>query len=875
MAGISGLKAGVIDWLRRIVGPDNVLIGAAAEEVYSYDASLATGRPDAVILPGSGEEVREVVRLLSDAGIPYTPRGYGTNLSGGSIATCGGTVICLSRMGRILEIRPERRAAVVEPGLTNLDLQKALAPYGFYYAPDPASQKVSTLGGNVGENSGGPHCIKYGVTSNHVLGLEVVLPGGIAASIGGPALDPPGYDLRGVLVGSEGTLAIVTRITVRILPLAEAVATLLVIYDDADDAARSVSDIVAAGIVPATLEMMDAPVMRAVEESFPCGYPRDAAAVLIAEVDGPAAGLRQQVDRIIQICTRNHCRSVREAADGAERDLLWAGRRGAFGAVARLAPNYLVADCSVPRTRLPEALAHVARVVGKYSLSHGNVFHAGDGNMHPLLFFDSRDPDQVRRVRDAGWEIMQGCVDLGGTISGEHGVGIEKSKAMRLVFSEDGLEIQRALRRAFCPDGLLNPGKIIPDALNAGEAESRLEGGKLGRGDHVPADEGEATEIVRRACRDSAALLPVGGGRRQDFGNFSEKETLLLRSIRLAAVAEYDPANQTVTVGAGMPLSRLQDHLAANGQWFPIRPPLGQGSTIGGIAASGACGPERLRYGAPRDLVLGLRFISGTGRAIAAGGKVVKNVAGYDLTRLLVGSYGTLGFLTQLTLRLAARPECCAAVRAIGSVDQCTEASARLLHSKLEPAFVAATPAGGHDGTQLWQLSAGFEGFGITVEWQTARGVELMGLAGLNDAAAAEYPCGDGIFSKEYASLEDSDFLLRGDFPLDKLAGFVVDACRELDATRWMADFACGRVWAGFPALSAEAWTKLCSLAGANEGHLVLEKAPAHFKSRHEVFGPCCPEWRILRRVKDALDPRNIFAPGRLPGEKLKGMECG
>jgi len=268
---------------------------------------------------------------------------------------------------------------------------------------------VSTLGGNIGENSGGPHCLKYGVTTNHVLGVTMVMADGQVANLGGPALDPPGPDLRGAVVGSEGTFGVVTETTVRILPKPESVVTLLVIYDDVARAAQSVSDIIAASIVPATLEMMDAPIMQAVEDSMPCGFPRDAAAVLIAEVDGPAAGLRRQAERIGEICTENGCRSVREAKDAAERDLLWTGRRGAFGAIARITPNYLVTDCTVPRSRLPQALESVESVARRYGLRHGNVFHAGDGNLHPLLFFDSRDEGELERVHKAGWEIMEAC----------------------------------------------------------------------------------------------------------------------------------------------------------------------------------------------------------------------------------------------------------------------------------------------------------------------------------------------------------------------------------------------------------------------------------------------------------------------------------
>ncbi len=441
--------------LKRVAGTDHVSVSPVDLEAYSYDASPATGMPGAVVFPADTRQVAGVVRACAEAGVPHLPRGFGTNLSGGSVPPEGGVVICLTRMDRILAVDPGRRTAVAQPGVTNLELQDALAPHGFFFAPDPASQKVATLGGNVAENSGGPHCLKYGVTQNHVLGAELVLPDGGVVRVGGQALDPPGYDLRGLTVGSEGTLAIVTEVTVRIMPSAESVATLLVIYDDVADAAATVSSIIAAGIVPAALEMMDAPVMKAVEESLACGYPLDAAAVLIVELDGPRAGLAAQVEQVRDICTAHNCRSVRAADDPAERDLLWTGRRGAFGAISRITPGYGVADCTVPRTRLPAALAAVAAVADSHGLGHGNVFHAGDGNLHPLLFFDPGDAEQVRHVEEATHEIMDACVALGGTISGEHGVGTEKVGAMHLIFSEDALQLQRALKDAFDPRGLL------------------------------------------------------------------------------------------------------------------------------------------------------------------------------------------------------------------------------------------------------------------------------------------------------------------------------------------------------------------------------------------------------------------------------------
>ncbi len=855
--------------LKRIVGAGRVSTGRAGAEVYSYDASLAVGLPDVAVLPGDTEEIAAVVRAATRARVPYVPRGFGTNLSGGSIAAGGGLVIELSRLNRILDIRPEGRYAVVQSGVTNLELQNALAPLGMFYAPDPASQKVATLGGNVGENSGGPHCLKYGVTSNHILGMTVVLPGGDVLKTGGAALDPPGYDLRGVLVGSEGTLGIITELIVRILPSPESVITLLAIYDDNADAAQSVSAIIAAGIVPATLEMMDATIIRAVEDSKPCGYPRDAAAVLIAEVDGPATGLAAQAERIRDLCLASRCREVRRAKDAAERNLLWAGRRGAFGAIARLAPNYLVADCTVPRNRLPDALAQVAKIAGEHGLSHGNVFHAGDGNLHPLLLFDSRDSDQVQRVHEAGREIMEACVGLGGTITGEHGIGMEKADAMRLVFSEDDLQWQRRLREAFDPNDLLNPGKILPPATDSQESKAGTLAPGQTAGELVPADPAEACGFVRRAHLDRTGLLPLGNGTRHDFGNYSEREVVPLRSVKLSSVVEYDPANQVIAVGSGMSLGAMQGVLAESGQWLPIRPPGGRQRTVGSLAALAACGPERLRYGAPRDLLLGLKFVSGTGHLVSAGGRVVKNVAGYDVTRLMVGSAGTLGFLTELTFRVSSLPASCVALVASGTFSHCANAAAELLRSKLEPIFVIGVPGNADikmdDGA--WQLVAGFEGFEKTVHFQAESCQTLFEKAALSLEKRCDYPACDGMCTAFFDTLELLPFRLRADLPLDAVAAFVSDRRDLPEETAVVVDFGCGRIIAAMADLTGASWSRFSEAARKAGGHAILEKVPQSFARQQEVFGPPRLDWQLMHRIKAALDPHDIFVPGRLPGQ--------
>jgi len=420
-----------------------------------------------VVFVHTADEVSRVVTFLYQEGISYVARGSGTNLSGGTVPLNNGVVIEFSRMNKILEIDLENERALVEPGVYNLTLQNALAPLGYYYAPDPASQKVSTLGGNFGENAGGPHCLKYGVTSNHVLGAEVVLSNGEKVWIGSKAVDAPGPDLMGLLVGSEGTLAMATKILVRIMRAPERVVTMLAIFQAIENAGQTVSDIIGEGIIPATLEIMDNLVIRAVEESVHAGYPMDAEAVLIIELDGLTDGMDEQAQRILEICQKNGVVSARRAKDPAERAELWAGRRGAFGAVARLRPSYLVCDGTVPRTKLPEALTAVKQIGQKYNLSIGNVFHAGDGNLHPLILFDDRDARELERVHKAGSEILKICVDLGGTISGEHGIGTEKLVEMSLIFREADLEIMRNIKAAMDPKMICNPGKLIPQASKA------------------------------------------------------------------------------------------------------------------------------------------------------------------------------------------------------------------------------------------------------------------------------------------------------------------------------------------------------------------------------------------------------------------------
>ena len=470
-------SAPVVRELTQIVGGGAVLGRPEDLMLYEYDGLSSVRPPDAVVFPTTTQQVVSIVKLAARVGTPVIARGAGTGLSGGAVVSEGGIVVSFARMKRILEIDLQNQRARVQPGVVNLDLSLAVSDSGYYFAPDPSSQKACTIGGNVAENSGGPHTLAYGVTTNHVLGLEVVLSDGSVIHTGAKFFDRPGYDITGLVVGSEGTLGIVTEIIVRLMRKPECNKTLLAIYNTVKDATRTVAAITARGITPAALEMMDGLTLRAVEEATHAGYPMDSAAVLLIEVEGLNEAVEEHVDEIEAVCVENHAREVRKARSAQERDLLWKGRKNAFGALGRISPAFYVQDGVIPRTRLPEMLEHIEQVGHKYGLRIGNIFHAGDGNLHPLLMFDNRDADQSRRVLKAGQEILARCAEMGGSITGEHGVGIEKNEMMPLIFSADDLEMMRKVKAVFNPAGVLNPGKVLPTGKMCGELRVQVSAG--------------------------------------------------------------------------------------------------------------------------------------------------------------------------------------------------------------------------------------------------------------------------------------------------------------------------------------------------------------------------------------------------------------
>jgi glycolate oxidase len=453
---------GLLKRVHALLGPRGYLHRPEDLALYEYDGGVDKHAPDLVAFPHTTEEVSALVKLAQEFNVPFVGRGAGTGLSGGTIAREGGLMIAFARMNSILELDLENERAVLQPGVVNLDITLAVDAAGYFYAPDPSSQRACTIGGNVAENAGGPHTLAYGVTTNHVLGLELVLADGSVVVTGGKEYDLPGYDLTGLLTGSEGTMVLVTKIIVRLVRKPELVKTALAIYDSSEQAGNTVAEITARAITPVAVEMLDGVMLRMVEEATHAGYPMDAQAVLLVELEGIREAVEEQVEQIREACMVSGAREFRVARTAEERDLLWKGRKNAFGAVGRVSPTYYVQDGVVPRTQIAPTLRYIGEVAERYGLTISNIFHAGDGNMHPIILFDARKPGDLEKARIAGEDILVWCIGCGGSITGEHGVGMEKNELMAKQFSADTLDAIRAMKLLFDPDGRLNPGKVLP-----------------------------------------------------------------------------------------------------------------------------------------------------------------------------------------------------------------------------------------------------------------------------------------------------------------------------------------------------------------------------------------------------------------------------
>jgi len=600
---------------------------------YAYDSAIERARPQAVVIARTAEDVRQAVRWCAENRSPFVARGAGTNLSGGCVPLRGGVVISTARLDRVLALDTQDGVAVVEPGVVNLNLQKRLEPEGWFYPPDPASYKVCTIGGNVGENAGGPRCLKYGVTTNRVKALDVVMPDGQMEHL---SLDDEGPELLSLLVGSEGTLGIVVKAWLDIVPIPPEIVTVLAAFGSIEDATACVAAIIAAGVLPRVLEAMDRLTVESIEAYAPAGYPK-AEAVLIIELEGQGQALELQLEKVETLCRGCGAAETRTARDLAERERLWEGRRSAYAALARLAPNVLVEDGVVPRSRLPQAARRVAEIARARGTPAGLLFHAGDGNLHPNLIFDERDREQTERVKRAGQEMLAACVELGGSISGEHGIGVEKRSAMAWLFSEETLQLFRRVKAALDPEGLANPDKILPLPGEKPDGSPR----------RAPRPPSEAAQALIAAVRDRAKdrrPFSVFGARTKVPERVAAAEKDSALSVRpLSAILEFDREDYVATVEAGIGLGELKSKLESEGFFVPL--PLCAG-TLGGMLATKP-------WPGVRDGILGMRVLLADGSVADLGGKVVKNVAGYDVPRLLLGSWGTLAVILEVTLRLS------------------------------------------------------------------------------------------------------------------------------------------------------------------------------------------------------------------------------
>ena len=900
--------------LKQFIDADAILSERDELLVYECDGlPQHKALPRAVVFPESTEQVSKIVRVLCDARIPFTARGAGTGVSGGALAVGSGVVIELARMRKILNIDPENQTAVVQTGLINSNLSKAAAPFGLYYAPDPSSQTACTIGGNIAENSGGNHCLKYGVTVDHVIGIRAVLSDGSIVDLDSRA---PGYDLTGLFVGSEGTFGIATEATLRLLRVPLGVRTILAEFPDVNDASRTVSAIIAAGLVPAALEMIDAATIRAVEASvFAAGLPLDAEAALIVELDGLDEGLDAEAKQAEEICRNNRARGIRRAADEAERQTIWKARKGAFGAMGRISPDVMIQDAVVPRSKLPAVLAETYNIASKYGLQVANVFHAGDGNLHPLICFDSRKADHIAHVKEAGREIMETCVAAGGTITGEHGVGLDKMEYLPLIFSDDDMEAMLRVRAAFDPTGLCNPGKIIPLLRSCGEKAAAIDPdgrkaahkpinndeyrvlspptvrsssgtfqidqafasiGRIIGEENVqldfpgcplaafPSTEEEVSELLNLASIEKWSVLPAGSGMWLEAGNPLRDQHLMISTARLTGIVDHEPADLVVTAKAGTKLSELNSSL--KNQWLPLDPPDDGRSTLGGIMAAGIGGPLSFGFGRPRHHVIGMRVAMADGRMIKAGGRVVKNVAGYDLCKLFTGSYGTLGIIVELTCKLRPLP-----VRDVTIIASSTDhstlftAASQIVGSDMSPMAIEIVSVDGEP-----KLIVRYGGARDAVEYQIGETLAVLNSNRVVAAEITERSAETWTKVARTAVEHEGKLVWRASLPRTKVET-LLDTFKSIGADRsidWQAGVGEGQLRVVQDLTDDDAETIL-ALETAREtavsfgGYMILESVPAALKKAIDSWGNTGPGSEITRRIKAHLDPDNLLSPGR------------
>ncbi len=698
-----------LDSLRRIFSGERLLTEPAQLAPYERDLTMPMAvRPQAVVFATERQQVIDTVRACNAHRVPYVARGAGSSLCGGSLPVEGGIVLVLKQLNKVLGIDGRSRTAVVEPGVVNLDVSRAAEPFGLCYAPDPSSQAFCTIGGNIAFNSGGAHCLKYGMTANHVLGLGVVLADGEVLRLGGDSLEPAGPDLTPFFVGSEGLFGIALEATLRLVPRVETYRTVLATYSAMEAAGNAVAMVVASGLLPGALEIMDPLAIKATEAASHAGYPLDAAALVIVELEGEREAVDAELLRLMDVIRRSGAVQVRTAQTEAERAALWKGRKAAFTAVRSLSKRYIVQDGVVPRGQLGPALAEIERLSKSYGIPVANVFHAGDGNLHPLILYEAEGVDaSFEKAEQLSGEILRMCIRAGGSITGEHGVGLEKRRYLPEMYGPTEMALMAGMRAVMDPATIANPGKMLFVGADAPESPKvKASAPRRAPGVVRPVDVGELVDAVASAAR----VHVRGGGTKPGLLPAADPEATVIDTTGLRGVTEHDPNELTFTALAGTPAAEIDALLAGHGQYLPFDPPFASaGATLGGAVASGLGGPGRLRYGGVRDFVIGCRFVDGRGRLVRGGARVVKNAAGFDLPKLLVGSLGRLGVLAELTFKVFPRPEASATLEVeLQSMEAAVGAAEGLLAAPLDLAALEIEPRGG--GAVLSVRIAGLEG---------------------------------------------------------------------------------------------------------------------------------------------------------------------
>lgn len=871
------LKEGVIHALKNVLPAGRVLTDRATLISYEVDAGLDKGFPTGVVFPRTAEEVMRVMRWASTYGVPLIARGAGTGLSGGAVADRGGVIVEFVHMQRICEMDALGRSVVVEPALINLRLAEQAQTMDLYFPPDPSSQRASTMGGNVAENSGGPHCFKYGVTTNYVTGMDVVLANGQSLKVGGRAFDYPEYDFCGLITGSEGMLGLITSISLRLLRRPPAVKTLLAIFDTVEQAGVAVSAVITAGLTPATMEMMDQRIVRIIEPFAHADLPLDAGAVLIVEFDGYAESLDGQANEIIDILRTHGGKDMRVARDEEERARIWIARKSAAGAIAREFPAQYTVDITVPRSQLAAMLAEANRIGDAYNIQMGHVFHAGDGNLHPMLMVpDPNDLELMGRIHASGREIAKSCVAMGGSITGEHGVGIEKRDFMLLMHNAAELLAMWDVKQVFDPHYLLNPGKIFPpsdqdqsipyrgyvplDQLVPPAAEITIEG-------YTPTS-AQATARQLQALAQAQTSITITGAVLAEQSSLSSTR---LSMSALSGITVYAPEDLYITVGAGTPLAEIQRFLREHGKYLPLVAPWSE-TTIGGLVAANINTPLRMRYGSVRDIVLCATVALADGRVIRTGRPLVKNVAGFDLTKVFVGSYGTLGVLVDVSLKVFSQP--------------------RLRRTLLFPVMDLST--GLRWGQEMVRLALTASAVVLAkgtlgpdelasspyVLAYTAEGIREDVEAELDQVQKALQRCeaptplttdtealtGTELWVRSISTSDAADaFILRIGVPVKELALYLEDHAVLLQEGSYVVDFASGLIYATrrfSTVAAASTWIEALRQAALPlDGYVILVAQPDESQRHIKRWGYRPASLEIMRRLKTQWDPQNILNP--------------